>query len=60
MKRLRLTKSEEALMDLFWKEGRPLTSVDITELSKDSSWSGQYVHKLLKSLEIQGLLSVCG
>ncbi len=60
MKRLRLTKSEESLMDLFWKEDRPLTSVEIIELSKDKSWSGQYVHKLLKSLETQGLLTVCG
>ncbi len=60
MKRLRLTKSEEALMDLFWKEDRPLTSVEIIELLKDKSWSGQYVHKLLKTLETQGLLTVCG
>ncbi len=60
MERLRLTKSEEALMDLFWKEGRPLTSVEILRLSKAHSWSGQYVHKLLKNLESKGLLEVCG
>lgn len=60
MSRLRLTKSEEDLMALFWNENRPLTSVEIIELSKEKTWSGQYVHKILKSLEKQELITVCG
>ncbi len=47
-------------MALFWNENRPLTSVEIIELSKEKTWSGQYVHKILKSLEKQELITVCG
>ncbi len=60
MNKIKLTKSEMELMELFWKEDRPLTSVQILELSNDQSWSGQYLHKMLKSLERQGVIAVCG
>lgn len=60
MENLKLSNAEEELMDLFWKEDRPLTSVEILELSSGKSWSGKYLHKMLKSLEKQGLIGVCG
>ncbi len=57
---MKLTKSENELMQIFWKEDRPLTSVQILELSKGHSWSGQYLHKMLRSLKKQGIIDVCG
>lgn len=60
MNRLKLSNAEEELMELFWKEEKPLTSVEILELSSEKTWSGKYLHKMLKSLEKQGLIGVCG
>ncbi|MFQ9395689.1 MAG: hypothetical protein ACLR2E_18740 [Lachnospiraceae bacterium] len=38
-----LTPSEEDLMNIFWVENRPLTSVELTELSKDHGWNQEYI-----------------
>lgn len=34
-----LTKSEEDLMQIFWQRKEPLTSVEISNISVDRSWS---------------------
>lgn len=59
-KEKRLTKAEEELMHLFWKTGHPLTSVEILEASQDKSWNGNYLHKMLRALQKEGFLEVCG
>ena len=41
-----LTPSEEDLMNIFWVENRPLTSVELTELSKDHGWNQEYILNL--------------
>ena len=45
-----LTNSEEDLMEIFWERKEPLTSVEISEISADRSWNGNYVHMMLRSL----------
>lgn len=60
MERLRLAKSEEEVMELFWKENKPLTSIQISELLGYENSSGKYIHKVLRSLQKKGLIEVCG
>lgn len=55
-----LTASEEELMKVFWEAARPLTSVEIQEMSAGYSWNGSYVHVMLRSLEKKGMVRVCG
>ena len=45
-----LTKSEKQIMDLLWNVDRPLSCVEIVELSDDKTWKDSYVHSLIKSL----------
>lgn len=58
--KVKLTKSEQGVMELFWNENKPLTSVELFELSKDQPWNGNYLHILLKSLLKKNMLEVCG
>ncbi len=55
-----LTNSEEDLMELFWEKNVPLTSVQISELSTDRSWNGNYIHMMLRSLLKKEMITVCG
>ena len=55
-----LTNSEEDLMEIFWERKEPLTSVEISEISADRSWNGNYVHMMLRSLLKKGMITVCG
>lgn len=55
-----LTNSEEDLMEIFWERKEPLTSVEISEISADQSWNGNYVHMMLRSLLKKGMITVCG
>lgn len=56
----RLSPSEEELMHIFWVAHKPLTSIDILQISEGSSWNGNYLHKMLRQLQKKGFLSVCG
>ena len=56
----RLTKSEEELMDLFWKNGGALTSVDIMNADREYSYKKGYTHIMLRSLQKKGMIEVCG
>ena len=47
-------------MELFWQEKCPLTSVDIIEKTKEKTWSGNYVHKMLRKLVKEEFVKVCG
>lgn len=45
-----LTKSEKQIMDLLWSVDKPLSCMEIVELSGDKTWKDSYVHSLIKSL----------
>lgn len=47
-------------MNLFWKVNRPLTSLDILEISPNDKWSLNYVNKLLGLLQKKGFLAISG
>ena len=55
-----LTKSELEIMELMWKEDKPLTSTEIIELSTDRSWKKSYVHLLINSLLEKEMIEVAG
>ncbi len=55
-----LTKSEVEIMEVLWKEGRPLTSSDIINLSENRTWKKSYVHLLLNSLLSKDMIAVVG
>lgn len=55
-----LTNSEEDLMEIFWTSQKPLTSVEILEISADRTWNGNYLHIMLRSLLKKGMIEVCG
>ena len=64
MKKNQLSHSEEMLLHLFWQQEKPLTSTDIfdiTQRSPDfSSWSKNYILKMLISLQEKEMLAICG
>ncbi len=37
-----------------------MTSVEISNISVDRSWNGNYVHMMLRSLQKKGRIKVCG
>lgn len=55
-----LTKSEEELMEIIWASEVPLTSVEILKLAKNRSWSGSYIHIMLRSILKKKLIKECG
>ena len=64
MRKKALTNSEERLLHIFWDTGTPLSSLDVFDISQKtedtSSWSINYVHKMLTSLLDKELLEICG
>jgi len=55
-----LTGSEKDLMEIFWKQDKPLTSVEILKITDKHSWNGNYIHVMLRSVLKKGLIKVCG
>ncbi len=55
-----LTRSEVEIMEVLWKEGKPLTSSDIINLSENRTWKKSYVHLLLNSLLSKDMIEVVG
>lgn len=49
-KPLSLTKNEQEIMNLLWKEGRPLSRTEIINLSIAPSWKPSSIHILLNQL----------
>ena len=47
---MQLTKSELEIMNLLWRENRPLSRGQILELSGDKSWKDNSVHILLNGM----------
>lgn len=60
MKNYKLSNSEEYLLELFWQENRPLTSVDLVEIATQFKWSSNYIHKIIGLLQNKGLIEMCG
>lgn len=56
----RLTKSENEIMELMWKEGHPLSRSEIIELTPDRSWKPSSIHILLNSLLEKKAIEVSG
>ena len=59
-KYFRLTKSESEIMDLMWKEGRPLSRSEIIELTPERTWKPASIHILLNSMLDKGAIEVAG
>ncbi len=57
-KSFELTKGEEVMMELFWNAKRPLTSMELCEMTDEFNYS--YVHRLLTALQKKEMLSVEG
>ena len=58
--KIRLTKSEQEIMDVLWKQGEALTSSEIIEFSTNRSRSNTSIHLLLKSLLDKSVIEVDG
>ena len=56
----RLTKSENEIMELLWREGRPLSRSDIIDLTPDRTWKPASIHILLNSMLEKGAIQVAG
>lgn len=47
---MELTRNEIAIMEVLWKESRPLTGAEIVKLSEAKTWKDSSIHILLNSL----------
>ena len=55
-----LTKNEIEIMDVLWKENRPLSRGEILSLSEDKTWMDSSVHILLNSMLKKGAIREAG
>jgi len=56
----RLTKSENEIMELMWKEDRPLSCSEIIQLTPERSWKPSSIHILLNSMLDKNAIKVAG
>lgn len=47
-------------MDFLWEFGKPATSHDVMEFCQNITWSTNYVHVMLRSLQDKGAIECCG
>ena len=59
-KKYHLTDKEVELMELLWKQDKPLTSVEILAIPDEHSWSDNYLPIMLNSLLDKNAIEVCG
>lgn len=59
-KNVKLTKSEEQLMEIFWNSEEPITSVEITNMKVKPTWSSGLVHNMLRALLKKSMIEECG
>ena len=55
-----LTKNEIEIMDVLWREQRPLARGEILKLSDDKTWMDSSVHILLNSMLKKGAIREAG
>lgn len=60
MEKRSLTTAERKLMGILWDAGKALTSGEMLRLAGDGAWSENHIFKLLRGLEKDGFLRVCG
>lgn len=60
MKKYRLSKSEERVMEILWQEGEPLTIAQIVRLADDMEWKANYVTKVMSFLVEKEMVNMCG
>ena len=53
-----LSKSERQVMELLWVSKKPLSCVEIIELSTQKTWKDSYIHALMNSLMKKGLIMI--
>ena len=56
----RLTNSESEIMELLWREKRPLSRSEIIELTPERTWKPASIHILLNSMLEKGAIEVAG
>lgn len=56
----RLTRSENEIMELMWKEGHPLSRSEIIELTPERTWKPSSIHILLNSMLDKKAIEVAG
>lgn len=59
-KPVKLTDSEQQVLDLLWEQEIPLTSTEIVHLSKDRTWKPSYIHIMITSLLKKEIIHVSG
>lgn len=57
---IKLTNSEQEVMNLLWSSEEPLSSRDIIKQSSNKSWKDSYVHLLINSLLEKNMIEVSG
>ena len=55
-----LTKNEIEIMDVLWKENRPLSRGEILSLSVEKTWMDSSIHVLLNSMLGKGAIEEAG
>ena len=60
MAEMYLTKNEIEIMDVLWKEDRPLSRGEILSLSVDKTWMDSSIHVLLNSMLSKGAIEEAG
>ena len=60
MEKISLSNNELEIMNLLWKEDRPLSRSEIIELSPDRSWQKSSIHILLNKLLDKGAIDIAG
>ena len=57
---IKLTKSEQEVMELLWASEEPLSSREIIAKSKDKTWKDSYIHIIINSLLEKNMIQVSG
>lgn len=55
-----MTTNESQLMEIFWKENRPMTSLELAEYANEADWKSSYIFIMLKSMQKKGMIETCG
>lgn len=55
-----MTTNESELMEIFWRENRPMTSLELAEYSDEADWKSSYIFIMLKSMQKKGMIETCG
>lgn len=57
---MKLTNSEQEIMEVFWSEGKPLSQMELLACCGEKSWKDRSVYILLNGLLKKGILKEDG